>query len=66
MPKARGAVVIDPRLVFFARCWARHVLVEADEITLDEAFDGLVDGLERCPLCDRRFFELADGDGGQS
>jgi hypothetical protein len=34
--------VIDPRLVFLARAAARLTLVEVGEMTLSEAFDGLV------------------------
>jgi hypothetical protein len=32
----------DPRLVFLARAGARELLVDAGELTIDEAFDGLV------------------------
>ena len=32
----------DPRLVFLARASARELLVDAGELTIDEAFDGLV------------------------
>jgi hypothetical protein len=41
---------LDPRLVFLARCGARHCLVEAGEIELDEAISGLLEGAH-CPLC---------------
>jgi hypothetical protein len=41
---------LDPRLVFLARCGARHCLVEYGEMTLDEAIDGLLEGAY-CPLC---------------
>jgi hypothetical protein len=34
-------VCLDPRLVWLERAWARCVLVEACEIELDDAFDGL-------------------------
>jgi hypothetical protein len=33
---------VDPRLVFLACVSARLVLVEAGEMDLDEAFDGLI------------------------
>jgi hypothetical protein len=39
--------VIDPRVVFLARAAARLTLVEAREITLSEAFDGLMPFAER-------------------
>ena len=32
----------DPRLIFLARASARELLVDAGELTIDEAFDGLV------------------------
>jgi hypothetical protein len=32
----------DPRLVFLARASARELLVDAGELTIDEAFEGLV------------------------
>jgi len=32
----------DPRLAFLARASARELLVDAGELTIDEAFDGLV------------------------
>ena len=32
----------DPRLVFLARASARELLVDTGELTIDEAFDGLV------------------------
>jgi hypothetical protein len=41
---------LDPRLVFLARCGARHCLVEAGEMELGEAIGGLLEG-DRCPLC---------------
>ena len=34
---------IDPRLVYLARAGARLELIEAGELDLDEAFDGLVE-----------------------
>jgi hypothetical protein len=40
-------MTVDPRLVFLARAEARLILVEAGEIDLDEALDGLVE-----PACD--------------
>jgi hypothetical protein len=40
----------DPRLVFLARCGARHCLVEAGEMELGEAIAGLLEGAY-CPLC---------------
>jgi hypothetical protein len=42
---------IDPRLAFLARAAARFQLVEAGELDLVTAFNGLVAGLS-CP-CDR-------------
>jgi hypothetical protein len=42
---------IDPRLAFLARAAARFQLVEAGELDLETAFNGLVAGLS-C-LCDR-------------
>jgi hypothetical protein len=42
---------IDPRLAFLARAAARFQLVEAGELDLETAFNGLVAGLS-CP-CDR-------------
>jgi hypothetical protein len=36
----------DPRLVFLERASARLFLVEAGEMTLDEAFEGLVASLQ--------------------
>lgn len=41
---------LDSRLVFLARAGARHTLVEAGEMTLDEAIGGLLEG-DCCPLC---------------
>jgi hypothetical protein len=38
---------IDDRLLFLVRAHARLILVEADEMTLDEALEGLVE-----PICD--------------
>jgi hypothetical protein len=42
-----GHDTVDARLVFLARAAARHVLVEAGAMDLDEALDGLVE-----PACD--------------
>jgi hypothetical protein len=39
--------VLDPRLIFLARAWARFILVEAGEIDLDEATEDLI-----WPACD--------------
>jgi hypothetical protein len=36
---------VDPRLVFLLRAAARFELVEAGELCLDEAFDGLMSAL---------------------
>jgi hypothetical protein len=33
---------VDPRLALLARASARELLVDAGELTIDEAFDGLV------------------------
>jgi hypothetical protein len=38
----RGAGRVDPRLVFLLRAAARFELVEAGQLCLDEAFDGLI------------------------
>jgi hypothetical protein len=51
---------LDPRLVFLARAGARHMLVEAGAMTLGEAIAGLIDDLERCPLCGLRRYYLAE------
>ena len=45
---------IDDRLLFLVRAHARLILVEADEITLDEALEGLVE-----PICDCQRWPLA-------
>jgi len=42
---------VDPRLAFLARAAARHTLVVAGLMTLDEAFQGLITCLS-CP-CER-------------
>ena len=39
-------ILVDPRLVFLERAAARLLLVEAGEIELDEAIDGLVDAFD--------------------
>ena len=41
-----GIILVDPRLVFLERAAARVLLVEAGEIDLDEAIDGLVDAFD--------------------
>jgi hypothetical protein len=45
---------LDHRLLFLVRAHARLPLVEADEITLDEALEGLVE-----PICDCQRWPLA-------
>jgi hypothetical protein len=45
---------IDPRLAFLARAHARFILVEAGEMSLDEALDGLIE-----PICDCQRWPLA-------
>ena len=45
---------IDDRLLFLVRAHARLILVEADEMTLDEALEGLVE-----PICDCQRWPLA-------
>jgi hypothetical protein len=50
---AEGGLV-DPRLAFLARAHARFILVEAGEMSLDEALDGLVE-----PICDCQRWPLA-------
>ena len=45
---------LDDRLLFLVRAHARLLLVEADEMTLDEALDGLVE-----PICDCQRWPLA-------
>jgi hypothetical protein len=51
---------IDERVAFLARAAARHVLVEAGAMDIDEAFDGLVADL-RCD-CDREMVERWERD----
>jgi hypothetical protein len=46
--------LVDPRLAFLARAHARFILVEAGEMSLDEALDGLVE-----PICDCQRWPLA-------
>jgi hypothetical protein len=46
---------VDPRLAFLARAAVRFELVEAGEISLNDAMDGLIDGL-LC-RCDRDVVE---------
>jgi hypothetical protein len=50
----------DPRLVFLLRAGARHMLVEAGEMTIDQAIRSLIHGYERCPLCGLRRHVLAE------
>jgi hypothetical protein len=50
---------IDDKLTFLARAAARFELVEAGEMTIDEAFDGLIVSL-RC-RCSREIFEHWNG-----
>jgi hypothetical protein len=45
---------IDDRLLFLVRARARLILVEAGEMTLDEALEGLVE-----PICDCQRWPLA-------
>ena len=45
---------LDDRLLFLVRARARLILVELDEITLDEALEGLVE-----PICDCQRWPLA-------
>jgi len=40
------SIQIDPRLVFLERASVRLYLVEADQMSLEEAFDDLVDSLQ--------------------
>ena len=50
----RSSEHIDDRLLFLVRAHARLVLVEAYEMTLDEALEGLVE-----PICDCQRWPLA-------
>ena len=45
---------IDDRLLFLVRAHARLILVKVDEMTLDEALEGLVE-----PICDCQRWPLA-------
>ncbi len=51
---------VDPRLVFLERASARLILVDAGEMELDEAFNGLVAHLQ-CP-CSREIVERWERD----
>jgi hypothetical protein len=42
---------LDPRLVFLARAGARHTLVISGAMTLDDAFDGLIDAFDEIAPC---------------
>jgi hypothetical protein len=53
------ADLIDGRLIFLARASARHTLGEAGEMELEEAIGGVLDG-DRCPLCERLRWPLAE------
>jgi hypothetical protein len=46
---------VDPRLAFLARAAARLALVEAGEMELEEAYDGLIES-----ICDCRRWPLAE------
>jgi hypothetical protein len=48
------SALVDPRLAFLARAHARFILVEAGEMSLDEALDGLVE-----PICECQRWPLA-------
>jgi hypothetical protein len=47
------AVDLDIRLAFLGQAFARHVMVEHDEMSLDEAIDGLTEPVEQIfgPRC---------------
>ena len=45
---------IDDRLLFLVRAHTRLILVEADEMTLDEALEGLIE-----PICECQRWPLA-------
>jgi hypothetical protein len=51
---AQDSEHLDDRLLFLVRAHARLLLVEADEMTLDEALEGLVE-----PICDCQRWPLA-------
>ena len=53
-PAISDAPDIDPRIAFLARAHARYILLEAGEISLDKALDGLVQ-----PICDCQRWPLA-------
>jgi hypothetical protein len=59
-PRNCNSIYIDPRLVFLQRASVRLYLVEADEMTLDEAFEDLLDGLQ-C-TCSREIVERWERD----
>jgi hypothetical protein len=48
-------IEVNPRLAWLARAAARHMLVEHGLMTIDEAFEGLVDCLS-C-TCSREMVE---------
>jgi hypothetical protein len=48
-------IEVDPRLAWLARAAARHLLVENGVMTLDDAFDGLIECLS-C-TCTREMVE---------
>jgi hypothetical protein len=53
------SVPVDPRLIFLARASARLILVEASEMDLAEAFNGLI--VESpCSICDCRWHWVED------
>ena len=43
---------VDPRLAWLARAAARHIMVEHGLMTVDEAFDGLIDCLSCTCTCE--------------
>jgi len=45
-PHRHVSTQIDPRLLFLERASVRLYLVEADEMSLEEAFEGLLDSLQ--------------------
>ena len=51
--------LVDPRLVFLARAWARFVLVEAGEMDLDEAATLLSEPGDDWPGWDREAWASA-------
>jgi hypothetical protein len=59
-PRNCNSIYIDPRLVFLQRASVRLYLVEASEMTLDEAFEGLLDSLQ-C-TCSREMVERWERD----